>query len=49
MILSLAQSSILSKIDDELKEIEHIPHANTIGYIMYSMITVRPNLAYSIN
>jgi len=50
----LAGHFILSKIqcpssDIEALKMENVPYANVIGTIMYSMISTRPDLAYSIS
>ncbi|KAL2542635.1 Reverse transcriptase Ty1/copia-type domain-containing protein [Abeliophyllum distichum] len=46
MSISSAQSP---KNQEEINEMEHIPYANAIGSVMYSMITTRLDLAYSIS
>lgn len=45
-ILSKAQSP---KIELERLKMESIPYANAIGSVMYSMISTRPDLSYSIS
>ena len=50
----LAGHFILSKLqcpktDSEFVQMENIPYANAIGTIMYSMISTRPDLSYSIS
>ena len=52
--VSLAGHFILSKSqcpasNSELIKMKGIPYANAIGTVMYSMISTRPNLAYSIS
>lgn len=46
MNLSHAQSP---KIEIELREMKNQPYANTIGSVMFSMITTRPDLAYAMS
>ena len=50
----IAGHFILSKLqcpktDSEFVEMENIPYANAIGTVMYSMISTRPDLSYSIS
>ena len=50
----LASHFILSKhqcpvSDSEILEMEEIPYSNAIGTVMFSMISTRPDLAYSIS
>ena len=52
--IPLARHFILSKIqypsfELEYLKMENIPYANVIGIIIYSRISTRPNLAYSIS
>lgn len=34
------------KTDDEIRWMENVPHANTVGTIMYLIVCTRPDLAY---
>ena len=50
----LASHFILSKLqfpvnDFEILEMEDIPYSNAVGTIMFSMISIRPDLVYSIS
>ena len=45
-ILSKAQSP---KTESDRLKMETIPYANAIGFVMYSMISTRPDLSYSIS
>ena len=37
------------KTEFEFVKMEHVPYANVIGTVMYSMISTRPDLSYSIS
>ena len=50
----LASHFILSKLqcpvnDSEILEMEDIPYSNVVGTVMFSMISIRPDLVYSIS